>query len=392
MATQKQVEQPQNHDLDGLSSQAHGRRAFLKNSALLGAAVVAEPLVGMGSAAAQQPKISNHIGVSKMKMRKLGAMQVSEIGAGCMNLSANYNVAVPKEQGIKTLRTAFENGVTFFDTAEVYGPYINEELVGEALQPIRDQVKIATKFGYAIDGTAALNSRPANIKKVVEESLKRLRTDHIDLYCQHRVDPAVPIEEVAGAIKDLIAQGKILNFGLSEASVATIRRAHAIQPLAAVQSEYSLWTRNVELNGVLETCEELGIGFVPWAPLGEGFLTGKYDTTTKYAKEDFRGGFPRFSKEFMPLNMPIIEWLKGYAEKKGATPSQIALAWLLAKSPNIVPIPGTRSETHLLENLGALRHQLTAADVQEIETSLSKFPVYGDRMGEAHMSQIDYMV
>ncbi|MCU4179685.1 aldo/keto reductase [Bosea sp. BH3] len=326
-----------------------------------------------------------------MDKRKLGSLEVSALGSGCMNMSGNYNGPVDKAQGIKTIRAAVDNGVTFFDTAEVYGPYINEELVGEALQPVRDRVKIATKFGFAIDGTIALNSRPEHIRKVVEESLKRLRTDHIDLYYQHRVDPAVPIEDVAGAVKDLIQQGKVLHFGLSEPSVKTIRRAHAVQPVAAVQNEYSMWTRNVELNGILDVCEELGIGLVPWAPVGEGFLTGKYDLTTKYdAKTDFRSGFPRFSKEFMPLNMPIIEWLKGYATAKGATPSQIALAWLLAKSPNIVPIPGTRSETHLLENLGARRFPLTPDDVQAIDTALSKFPVFGDRMGAEHMSQIDY--
>lgn len=328
-----------------------------------------------------------------MKQRKLGTMQVSEIGAGCMSISSNYGPPAPKEQGLKTIRKAFENGVTFFDTAEVYGPYTNEELVGEALQSVRDQVKIATKFGFAIDGTIALNSRPEHIRKVVEESLKRLRTDRIDLYYQHRVDPSVPIEDVAGAVKELIRQGKVLHFGLSEPSVKTIRRAHAVQPVAAVQTEYSLWTRNVELNGVLATCKELDIGFVPWAPLGEGFLTGKIDTNTRFdPKTDFRSGFPRLSAEFLPRNMPIVEWLKAYAAKKGATPSQIALAWLLAKGPNIVPIPGTRNEAHLLENLGAQRVNLTAEDVQEIETSLSRFVVYGDRMGVEHMSQIDYTI
>lgn len=217
-----------------------------------------------------------------------------------------------------------------------------------------------------------------------------MRTDRIDLYYQHRIDPAVPVEEVAGAIKELIAQGKVLHFGLSEASAASIRRAHAVQPVTAVQSEYSLWTRNVELNGVLATCRELGIGFVPWAPLGEGFLSGKYDTTTTYNDADFRGGFPRFSKQFMPLNMPIIAWLRSYAQSKGATPAQIALAWLLAKAENIVPIPGTRYEAHLLENLGARNIHLTATNVLEIDTMLSRFPVFGDRMGAAHMSQIDY--
>lgn len=328
-----------------------------------------------------------------MKQRTLGSMKVSEIGAGCMTFAGNYNAPVPKDQAIKTIRTAYENGVTFFDTAEVYGPYVSEEFVGEALAPFRDKVQIATKFGFAIDGTIALNSRPEHIRKVVEESLKRLRTDRIDLYYQHRVDPAVPIEEVAGALKDLIKQGKVLHFGLSEASAKTIRRAHVVQPVSAVQSEYSLWTRNVELNGVLATCNELGIGFVPWSPVGAGFLTGTIDTTTKFdQKSDFRAGFPRFSKEFLKLNMPLIEWIKVYAAKKGATPSQVSLAWLLAKGPNIVPIPGTRTEAHLLENLGAQRLQLTAADVVEIDTMLGKYPVFGDRMGEAHMSQIDYTV
>jgi len=380
---------------NGGPQEDHGvsRRAFIKRAALIGAAVSAGSMLGLGAAQGAGAGTVLAGGPMAMKKRQLGTLEVSEIGAGCMNMSGNYNVAMPREEGIKTLRTAFENGVTFFDTAEVYGPYTNEALVGEALQPFRDKVKIATKFGFAIDGTIATNSRPEHVRKVVEESLKRLRTDRIDLYYQHRIDPNVPVEEVAGAVKELIAQGKVLNFGLSEASAASIRRAHAVQPLAAVQSEYSLWTRNVELNGVLDTCKELGIGFVPWAPMGEGFLTGTIDTATTFdQKADFRAGFPRFSREFLPLNMPIIEWIKQYAARMGATPSQVSLAWLLAKGPNVVPIPGTRSVEHLLENLGAARLRLTPADVQEIETSLSRFPVYGDRMGEAHMSQIDYTV
>lgn len=364
------------------------RRDFLALSAIAGASVMVAPL---RSAGAEIPSEKLKKGESKMKTRKLGNLEVSEIGLGCMNMTGNYNPPADHSQSIATIRKAFESGVTFFDTAEVYGPYLDEALVGEALQPFRDKVKIATKFGFAIDGTAALDSRPTHIKKVVEESLKRLRTDHIDLYYQHRVDPSIPIEEVAGTIKDLIQQGKVLHFGLSEASAKTIRRANAVQPVSAVQSEYSLWTRNVELNGVLDTCEELGIGFVPWSPVGAGFLTGKYDTNTRYdEKTDFRAEFPRFSREFMPLNIPIIEWLKGYAAKKNVPPSQVALAWLLAKSPNIVPIPGTRIQEHLLENLGAQHIQLTKEDIQEIETSLSRFPVYGDRMGKAHMSSIDY--
>jgi aryl-alcohol dehydrogenase-like predicted oxidoreductase len=388
----------ENKSQSGHRPQSLSRRDMLTLSAAGGVMAMASP----GQTASKKEDASEgqtttpgplRKGNQQMQMRNLGTLEVSELGLGCMNMSGNYNPRADVQQSIKTIRKAAENGVTFFDTAEVYGPYINEDLVGEALQPIRNHIKIATKFGFAIDGTAALNSRPEHIKKVVEESLKRLRTDRIDLYYQHRVDPNVPIEDVAGAIKDLISQGKILHFGLSEASVKTIRRAHAVQAVSAVQSEYSLWTRNVELNGVLKTCEELGIGFVPWSPVGAGFLTGKYDTTTMFdEKADFRAGFPRFSKAFLPLNMPIIEWLKSYAQKKGATPSQIALAWLLAKSPNIVPIPGTRSELHLLENLGAQTVSLSAADVQEIDTLLSKFPVYGDRMGEAHMSSIDYTV
>jgi aryl-alcohol dehydrogenase-like predicted oxidoreductase len=393
MTTHEKKSLSKPHSTDQSASDDLGRREFLKTSVLLGATAVASPILGIGPVYAQGNKDIQPTGVKGMKQRNLGTMQVSEIGAGCMNFAGNYNAPVSKSDAIKTIRTAFDNGITFFDTAEVYGPYLSEEMVGEALEPFREEVKIATKFGFAIDGTIARNSRPEHIRKVVEESLKRLRTDHIDLYYQHRIDPNVPIEDVAGAVKDLIKQGKVMHFGLSEASAKSIRRAHAVQAVAAVQTEYSLWTRNVELNGVLATCKELGIGFVPWAPVGEGFLTGKIDTSRKFdEKNDFRAGFPRFSKEFLALNMPIIEWLKAYAATKGATPSQIALAWLLAKGPNIVPIPGTRSETHLLENLGAQHVQLSAADVQEIETSLSKFPVFGDRMGEAHMSQIDYTV
>lgn len=369
------------------------RRDFMMKSGMAGVGM-ALSISGAASSNNSAKLITvNQKKESKMKTRKLGNLEVSEIGLGCMNMVGNYNPPADHQQSIQTIRKAYENGVKFFDTAEVYGPYTDETLVGEALQPFRNEVKIATKFGFAIDGTVALDSRPIRIKKVVEESLKRLRTDHIDLYYQHRVDPNVPIEDVAGTIKELIQQGKVLHFGLSEASPKTIRRAHAVQPVTAVQSEYSLWARNVELNNVLTTCEELGIGFVPWSPLGSGFLTGKYDTTTRFdEKTDFRAGFPKFSKAFLPLNMPIIEWLKTYAAKKNATPAQISLAWLLAKSPNIVPIPGTRSEAHLLENLGAQNIQLTSEDVRDIETMLTKFPVYGDRMGTAHMSSIDYTV
>jgi aryl-alcohol dehydrogenase-like predicted oxidoreductase len=325
-----------------------------------------------------------------MKTRKLGSLEVSQLGAGCMSISANYGPPADRTHGINVIRSAHERGVTFFDTAEVYGPYINEELVGEALAPIRDQVKIATKFGFAIDGTIGLDSRPERIKRVVEESLKRLKTDRIDLYYQHRVDPAVPIEDVAGVVKDLIQAGKVLHFGLSEASAKTIRRAHAVQPVAAVQTEYSLLERSPEHNGVLQTCEELGIGFVPWGPVGMGYLTGKMDAhTTLDPKTDLRSGFDRFSPENLAANQPVIEFLKKFAAKRGATPSQIALAWLIARKPWIVPIPGTRNMDHLSENLGALDVQLTPEDLREIDAGISKVKVYGGRMNAMQMELVD---
>ncbi|MGA2429677.1 MAG: aldo/keto reductase [Candidatus Acidiferrum sp.] len=327
-----------------------------------------------------------------MKKRKLGnsGLEVSALGFGCMSISANYGPAAEIKQGIEVIRAAYNKGVTFFDTAEVYGPYTNEELVGEALAPFRDKVAIATKFGFRIDGSIGLNSRPAHIYKVVEESLKRLRTDRIDLYYQHRVDPEVPIEDVAGAVKELIKAGKVLHFGLSEASARTIRRAHAVQPVTAIQSEYSLWTRDPEQNGVLETCEELGIGFVPWGPLGEGYLTGKIDARTQFdPKSDLRSEFPRFSRGSLTANAPVVDLLKQFAQEKKATPAQIALAWLLAQKPWIVPIPGTRREDHLNENLGATNIELTPADLREIEDAFSGVTVQGVRLSEKHMQQID---
>ena len=298
-----------------------------------------------------------------------------------------------RNQGVGVIRAAHEKGVTFFDTAEFYGPYINEELVGEALAPIRDRVVIATKFGFDNEkGGLLLNSRPEHIQKVVEESLKRLRTDRIDLYYQHRVDPNVPIEDVAGAVKELIAAGKVLHFGLSEASAKTIRRAHAIQPVSAVQTEYSLMNRDVEQNGVLKTCGELGIGFVPWGPVGQGYLTVKIDARTKFDPKDTRSEFPRFSCENITANMPIADFLRQFSEKKDATPVQISLAWLLAQKPFIVPIPGTRSADHLHENLRAIDIQLTPADLHEIETALSKIEVHGGRMNEERMKLVDQTV
>ena len=328
-----------------------------------------------------------------MKTRRLGKLEVSELGAGCMSISANYGPPADREQGIGVIRTAFERGVTFFDTAEVYGPYTNEELVGEALAPVRDQVVIATKFGFAIDGTIGLDSRPERIRRVVEESLKRLKTDRIDLYYQHRVDPRVPVEDVAGTIKGLIQAGKVLHFGLSEASVRTIRRAHAVQPVTAVQTEYSLMERDPERNGVLKTCEELGIGFVPWGPIGMGYLPGTMDARTRLdPKTDLRSGFDRFSPDARTANWPVIDLLKRFAEKKNATPAQIALAWLMAQKPWIVPIPGTRNIDHLKENSGAIDVPLTPADLRELELALSTVRVQGGRMNEEQMRIVDQTV
>jgi len=322
-----------------------------------------------------------------MKTRKLGSggLEVSAIGLGCMGMSSGYGPAADKQEMIALIRTAVERGVTFFDTAEVYGPFANEELVGEALGPVRGDVVIATKFGWKIvnGAVAGLDSRPEHIKQVADESLKRLRVGAIDLFYQHRVDPDVPIEEVAGAVNDLIAAGKVKHFGLSEAGANTIRRAHAVQPVAAVQSEYSLWTRDVEQNGVLATCEELGIGFVPWGPLGAGFLTGKINTDTKFEGNDLRNTSPRFTPEAREANLALVDLLKRIAERKEATPAQIALAWLLAKKAWIIPIPGTRKLERLDENLGAANVDLSTEEMLEIEAATSKITVHGARLPEA---------
>ena len=364
-----------------------GRREVLA----AGAGLVALQLIPGATAAAQPAEPTK--GKDKMRTRKLGGLEVSDLGFGSMGLSGgHYGPGVDKAQGIRVIRDAHERGVTFFDTAEVYGPYVNEELVGEALAPVRDKVAIATKFGFKIDGTNGLDSRPERIRRVVEESLKRLRTDRIDLYYQHRVDLTVPIEDVAGTIKDLIKAGKVLHFGLSEPSAKTIRRAHAVQPVAAIQTEYSLIERSPEHNGVLQACEELGIGFVPWGPLGQGFLPGKMDVNAQSTfdpKIDLRATFPRFSPMVMKNNQPIIEFLTKFGAKKGgATPAQIALAWLLAQKPWIVPIPGTTNMDHLRENVGAVNVQLTAADLREVETAFSRIEIYGGRMDARQMAQI----
>ena len=323
-----------------------------------------------------------------MQKRRLGKsnLEVSAIGLGCMGMSFGFGPAMDKKEGISLIRAAVERGVTFFDTAEVYGPFTNEELVGEALAPFRDRVVIATKFGWAAnpqDGGkwTALDSRPEHIKEAVEGSLKRLKTDVIDLYYQHRVDPNVPIEDVAGAVKELIQQGKVKHFGLSEAGAQTIRRAHAVQPVTALQSEYSIWWREPEAE-ILPTLEELGIGFVPFSPLGKGFLTGKITEETKFDKTDFRNIVPRFTAENRKANQAVVNLLGKVAEQKNATPAQIALAWILAQKPWMVPIPGTTKLHRLEENIGAAKVQLTADDLRQIDSASSKIPVQGARYPE----------
>jgi len=322
-----------------------------------------------------------------MRKRKLGNsnLEVSALGLGCMGMSFGYGPAGDKQEMISVIRAALERGVTFFDTAEVYGPFTNEELVGEALAPFHEQAVIATKFGFKLDPKtgkqAGLDSRPEHIKEVAEASLKRLRTDAIDLFYQHRVDPEVPIEDVAGAVKDLIQQGKVKHFGLSEAGVQTIRRAHAVQPVTALQSEYSLWWREPEAE-VIPTLEELGIGFVPFSPLGKGFLTGKINENTNFDSTDFRNTVPRFTPEARKANQALVDLLSKLAEQKKATPAQIALAWLLAQKPWIVPIPGTTKLARLEENIGAVSVTLTPDDLREIESAVSKITVQGARYPE----------
>jgi aryl-alcohol dehydrogenase-like predicted oxidoreductase len=315
-----------------------------------------------------------------MLKRMLGqGLEVSALGLGCMGLSYGYGPATDKQDAIKLIRTAFEKGVTFFDTAEAYGPFVNEELVGEALAPFRDQVVIATKFGFKDgDSTKPQDSRPERICAVADAALKRLRTDRIDLFYQHRVDREVPIEDVAGTVKELIAAGKVKHFGMSEVGARTIRRAHAVQPLTALQSEYSLWWREPEKE-IIPTLEELGIGFVPFSPLGKGFLTGKIDANTAFGSGDFRSIVPRFSAEARQANQALVELLRKIADGKRATPAQIALAWLLAQKPWIVPIPGTTKLHRLVENLGAARIELATVDLQRIETALAQVEVHGDR-------------
>jgi aryl-alcohol dehydrogenase-like predicted oxidoreductase len=329
-----------------------------------------------------------------MQKRKLGqaGLEVSAMGYGCMGLSSAYGAPTPHDDGVAIIRAAFDDGVTLFDTAEAYGPFTNEALLGEAVEPFRAQVVIATKFGFDIDletgaRSGGLNSRPEHIQAVVEAQLKRLRTDRIDLLYQHRVDPAVPMEDVAGAVKDMIAAGKVKHFGLSEPSLESLRRAHAVQPVTALQNEYSLWTRDVEHTGMLALCEELGIGLVPFSPLGAGFLAGKIDETTELAPGDFRSISPRFAPDARAANMGLVDLLKQIAERKHATPAQIALAWLLAQKPWIVPIPGTTKRHRLEENLGAARVGLTPEDLTGIEDAAAKITIHGARLPETVLDQ-----
>jgi len=330
-----------------------------------------------------------------MKKRKLGHnnLEVSALGLGCMGLSFGYGRVTEKESAIKLIRHAFESGVTFFDTAEIYGPFLNEEVVGEALAPFRREVVVATKFGFDIDFKTrevnGLNSRPEHIRKAVDASLVRLKTDIIDLLYQHRVDPGVPIEDVAGTVKELISEGKVKNFGLSEASAGTIRKAHAVQPVTAVQSEYSLWWREPETK-IFQTLKELGIGFVPFSPLGKGFLTGKISADTTFDKTDFRNTVPRFSPENRKANQALVDLLQVIAEQMEATPAQIALAWILAQEEWIVPIPGTTKIHRLEENIGASEVKLTAGELQQIEEAVSKIQVQGHRYGEGSEKMVDY--
>ena len=329
-----------------------------------------------------------------MKNRTLGrnGLEVSCLGLGCMGLSFGLGPATDRRDAIALIRAAVESGVTFFDTAQIYGPFTNEEVVGEALEPFRDCVAIATKFGFGYDAdgkpTGALDSSPANIRRTTEDSLRRLRTDRVDLLYQHRVDPAVPIEDVAGTVRELIAEGKVKHFGLSEAGVRTIRRAHAVQPVTALQSEYSLWWREPEQD-ILPALEELGIGFVPFSPLGKGFLTGKIDETTTFDPSDFRNTVPRFALENRKANQVVVDLVAAIAARRNVTPAQLALAWVLAQKPWIVPIPGTTKLHRLEENLGAAQIELSAAELREIDTAASKLTVHGDRYSEGSQKMID---
>lgn len=367
----------------------NNRRNFLKSTVLTGAGLTfGGSLLASGATSFHKENSTNKIISSELKKRKLGNLEVTELGFGCMNIAWAYGPETPKEQAIALIRKSYEHGIRFFDTAEVYGPYYSEEVVGEALKPYRNDVVIATKFGFEVDPVTkarkGLNSQPKYIRQNVERMLKRLQTDHIDLLYQHRVDPNVPIEDVAGTVGDLIKEGKVKHFGLSCAGEATIRRAHKEYPVTAVQNEYSFWTRDPE-HEVLPTCQELGIGLVPWSPLGMGYLSGQYAQGFPFRENDSRvtASFPRFSDENMIKNRPIVNILQKMAHEKNATPIQINLAWLLAKSPNIVPIPGTVNPYHLEENIASVNVELTKDDIKTLEDAFSQETVYGNRAPEA---------
>lgn len=364
------------------------RREFITKSAMAGTGLIFASTLLSSFTTKNTNNMENDKSKNSFKKRKLGSLEVTELGFGCMNIAWAYGQPTDKKKAIEIIRKAYESGITFFDTAEVYGPFYSEEIVGEALAPYRNEIVIATKFGFEVDPVTqerrGLNSRPEYIKQNVERMLKRLQTDHIDLLYQHRVDPNVPIEDVAGTVAELIKEGKVKNFGLSEAGAATIRRAHKEYPVTAVQNEYSFWTRDPE-HEVLPVCEELGIGFVPWSPLGMGYLTGKIKPDHKFDKDDLRfsATFPRFTKEAIIANQPIVDILQTMATKKGATPAQIDLAWLLARKPFIVPIPGTTNINHQQENFGAANVKLTADDLLELETAFAKVKVFGNRAPES---------
>lgn len=371
------------------------RRNFLKSTVLTGAGLTfGGSLLASGATSFHKENSTNKIISSELKKRKLGNLEVTELGFGCMNIAWAYGPETPKEQAIALIRKSYEHGIRFFDTAEVYGPFYSEEVVGEALKPYRNDVVIATKFGFEVDPVTkarkGLNSQPKYIRQNVERMLKRLQTDHIDLLYQHRVDPNVPIEDVAGTVGDLIKEGKVKHFGLSCAGEATIRRAHKEYPVTAVQNEYSFWTRDPE-HEVLPTCQELGIGLVPWSPLGMGYLSGQYAQGFPFRENDLRvtASFPRFSDENMIKNRPIVNILQKMAHEKNATPIQINLAWLLAKSPNIVPIPGTVNPYHLEENIASVNVELTKDDIKTLEDAFSQETVYGHRAPEALVAAHD---
>jgi aryl-alcohol dehydrogenase-like predicted oxidoreductase len=374
------------------------RRDFLATVAAIGAVSVSAAVTRTAAqnpgTAASSTSARNTAPYPRNQRRKLGSLEVSSLGFGCMNMVWAYGPPVEKSHAISVIRAAYDQGVTFFDTAEIYGPFTDEEIVGEALASVRDRVVIATKFGFDIDPATrainGLNSRPEHINKVADASLKRLKTDYIDLLYQHRIDPNVPIEEVAGTVKHLIQAGKVKHFGLSEAGPRTIRRAHAIQPVTAVQNEYSLWTRDAE-PAVLPVCAELGIGFVPWSPLGMGYLTGQVTRTTKFLPGDLRAMFPRFTPEAIEANRPVVDLLTEVGERKNASPGQIALAWLMAQKPFVVPIPGTTKHEHLRENLAAANVQLSAGDLRHIQGAFSKITVHGLRTTPELLKRSDVM-